>query len=70
MNLNLERNVGLLDRLMRSLLGVVMLTASFYTRTKRALSVILAILGSLQVIVGLTGHCLIYALFDYSTVSE
>lgn len=58
-------NVGTSDRVIRILLGVVLLVAGFLTHY--VLSVILLVVGVVSLITGLFGFCAIYRLFGINT---
>ncbi len=59
------RNAGRPDRIARVIVGVVLLVAAFFT--PHVVAIILAIIGAISVITGLTGFCLIYRLFGINT---
>ncbi len=59
------RNAGRPDRIARVIVGVVLLVAAFFT--SHAVAIILAIVGAVSAITGLTGFCLIYRLFGINT---
>ncbi len=59
------KNVGRPDRIARVIVGLVLLIAAFYL--PHIASIIVAIVGAVSVITGLTGFCVIYRLFGLDT---
>jgi hypothetical protein len=58
-------NEGWLDRVIRLVLGVVLIIIGLYL--SGALKIVLIILGIIGIITGLTGFCGLYALFGINT---
>ena len=61
--MNRLQNVGTTDRMTRILLGLLLLSSSFFLQSP--LSVILLAVGIVAVITGVTGFCALYLLFGF-----
>lgn len=60
-------NEGTVDRVVRVILGVVLLGVGLFV-VKGTLGIVLDVLGAVALITGITGFCLLYRLFgDFST---
>ena len=62
----MKRNVGELDRLLRTILGVYGMLLGFLF-IKGVVGTALGILSLAVLITGLVGHCAVYTLLDLST---
>jgi len=60
------QNEGEVDRVVRAILGVILLLVGFNVGSG-VWSVILYVLGGLMIVTSLTGFCLIYRLMGIST---
>jgi hypothetical protein len=61
-------NEGTIDRVIRAILGVVLLYVGFFVLAGTALGIVLDVLGVIAVVTAATGFCLLYRLFgDFST---
>lgn len=60
----MERNVGNLDRIIRLVLGVVLIIAGFYYHW------ILAVIGVIPLVTGLFNYCPLYKLLKISTYKK
>ena len=62
----MTQNEGTADRIIRVVLGIAAVLVAAFLTTGVA-DIILYIIGAILIITGLTGVCLIYKLFNYST---
>lgn len=63
-----HRNVGGPDRAVRLALGVILLpTGLFLLREDHGQGLVVTILGLVGLVTGITGFCLLYAPFSFST---
>lgn len=61
-------NEGTIDRVIRAILGVVLLYVGFFVLAGTTLGIVLDVLGVIAVVTAATGFCLLYRLFgDFST---
>lgn len=61
-------NEGTIDRVIRAILGVVLLYVGFFILAGTTLGIVLDVLGVIAVVTAATGFCLLYRLFgDFST---
>ncbi|WP_258084190.1 YgaP family membrane protein [Thermococcus thermotolerans] len=64
----MERNEGTLDRLLRIVIGIVLL--SIWAGMNVPYETVLLIVGLIALVTGLTGFCAIYKLLGISTCKE
>jgi hypothetical protein len=62
------RNENKNDRIVRAILGVILLAAAWYAGG--TLGIILAVVGLILLFTAATGFCLIYKLFGFSTCNK
>ncbi|MEM1241656.1 MAG: DUF2892 domain-containing protein [Cyanobacteria bacterium P01_H01_bin.26] len=60
-------NVGIVDRLLRLLIGGVLLYLGLFTYAGSALGIGLDVAGGLALLTGLVGSCALYGLFGINT---
>lgn len=63
----MKQNESNTDRIVRVIVGVVLLALGLFTHGGMALRIILDILGAIAIVTGLTGFCALYTLFHIST---
>ena len=63
----MKRNESNLDRIIRAILGVVLLVVGIWGGLQGALPVVLIVIGAVLLFTAITGFCLIYRIFNYST---
>lgn len=63
----MKRNEGTLDRIIRIILGVILLAAGIWGCVTGALMWVLIIVGAIALVTGLIGWCGLYAVFGCST---
>jgi hypothetical protein len=67
----IKRNIGTIDRIARLIGGAVFLIIAFLVldaADAAAGGIVLAVIGALLVMTAVTGYCLGYRLFNYSTI--
>jgi uncharacterized membrane protein HdeD (DUF308 family) len=55
------------DRVIRIILGIILVILGWFALGNNTLGVILDIIGIILIITGITGFCLLYTLFGMST---
>lgn len=55
------------DRVIRIILGIILIILGWFVLSNNTLGVILDIIGIILIITGITGFCLLYTLFGMST---
>ena len=55
------------DRVIRIILGIILIILGWFVLGNNTLGVILDIIGIILIITGITGFCLLYTLFGMST---
>jgi hypothetical protein len=68
--MSFKKNVGTTDRIVRSVLAVVLLIAAFTMPMSSVLSTILIILGVVLIGTSLIGFCPLYLPFNLSTLKK
>ena len=63
----MKQNESNVDRIIRGVLGIVLLAVAFLVVPAGTLQIVLAVIGAILLITGLTGFCLIYAILGLST---
>jgi len=64
----MKMNEGTIDRVVRIVLGVVLLYVGLFVLVGTTLGIVLDVLGAVAVGTGISGFCLLYKLFgDFST---
>lgn len=66
----MKPNEGIVDRIIRLILGVIFLILGFFVVGTGVLGVILDIIGVILVVTALTGFCVLYTFFGISTKKE
>ena len=69
----MKANEGTVDRIIRAVLGVVMLWAGLWPLNglqAAVLGIVVAVLGLILLVTALTGYCALYRLFGISTRRE
>ncbi len=64
-----ERNESAVDRIIRAIVGIV-LVALWLTTVKGAAGIVLLVVGIILIITAITGFCLLYKLFGFSTAKK
>jgi uncharacterized membrane protein HdeD (DUF308 family) len=64
----MKPNEGTTDRIVRLILGVVLIIIGWSVLGNSALGIILDIIGVILLITGITGFCAIYKVFGMSTL--
>ena len=64
----MKPNEGPTDRMVRLILGVVLIIIGWSVLGNSTLGIILDIIGLILVITGITGFCLVYKVFGMSTL--
>jgi hypothetical protein len=64
----MKPNEGATDRIVRLILGVVLIIIGWPVLGNSALGIILDIIGLILLITGITGFCVIYKVFGMNTV--
>ena len=64
-----HRNMGTLDRAIRAAVGVVLIPLGLFVLDGTA-AVVVTVVGVLGIMQGITGFCLLYALFGFSTLKH
>jgi hypothetical protein len=65
----MKKNEGTTDRILRALLGVLLLIVAYYF-VSGALSIILYILGAVALLTAITGFCALYTLLGIKTLKK
>ncbi|MGD1852632.1 MAG: DUF2892 domain-containing protein [Leptolyngbyaceae cyanobacterium] len=60
-------NVGIVDRLLRSLIGIVSLYLGLLVYADSTLGIVLDVVGSLALFTGIFGFCALYGLLGINT---
>ena len=63
----MAQNVGLLDRITRVILGLILIGARYFFKISGLLGDGMVLLGALWVWEGILGYCLLYGIFRWST---
>ena len=67
----MKMNEGTIDRVIRIVLGVVLLYVGFFVLAGTTLGVVLDVLGAVVLGTGISGFCLLYKLFgNFSTAKK
>jgi len=69
----MKANEGTVDRIIRAVLGVVMLWAGLWPLNglqAAVLGIVVAVIGLILLVTALTGYCALYRLFGISTRRE
>jgi hypothetical protein len=64
----MKPNEGSTDRIIRVILGIVLIIVGWFVLGNSVLGVILDIIGVILLITAITGFCLIYRLLGVSTI--
>jgi hypothetical protein len=66
-----KMNESTIDRVIRVVLGLVLLYVGFFVLAGTTLGIVLDVLGAIAVGTGVSGFCLLYKLFgDFSTAKK
>ncbi|MFA4967240.1 MAG: DUF2892 domain-containing protein [Candidatus Margulisiibacteriota bacterium] len=57
----MEQNMNMLDRAARVIIGIILIWAVFYYPMAAVWVWVLAILGLLFIVIGLSGYCMLYS---------
>ena len=63
----MKKNESNVDRIIRAILGIVLLVVGIWGGLQGALPVVLIVLGAVLLFTAVTGFCLIYKMFNFST---
>jgi hypothetical protein len=67
----MKMNEGTIDRVVRIVLGVVLLYVGLMVLAGTTLGIVLDVLGAVALVTGATGFCLLYKLFgNFSTAKK
>lgn len=64
----MHQNLGVIDRVIRFIIGLVLLYIGYYFGISTIVGIVLIILGAISFIESLVGFCLIYKIFGISTM--
>lgn len=66
--MNLKQNEGTIDRILRIVVGLILIGVGWLALANNTLGIVLDALGAILIITGVTGICMLYKLFgDFST---
>ena len=66
-----KKNESAVDRIIRAIVGVVILAIGIYeVKSLAVLGIILIIVGAVLIITAITGFCLLYTLLGISTCTD
>ena len=63
----MSKNLGAIDRVIRFIIGLVLLYGGYYFGISTIVGIVLVILGAISFIESLVGFCLIYKILGIST---
>jgi len=63
----MKANENTTDRIVRAVIGIALLLLAFLVVTNVALKVILIVVGAVALFTAITGFCLLYRAFNFST---
>lgn len=66
----MKQNEGTIDRILRLIIGAVLLVVAFVVLDAAAVSaggIVLAVIGAVLVLTGAVGYCMLYTVFHFST---
>ncbi len=66
----MSKNVGAIDRVIRIIVGLVLLYGGYYFGISTIVGIILIVLGAISIIDAITGFCLIYKILGISTAKS
>jgi hypothetical protein len=66
----MKQNVGIIDRIIRVLLAIGLFYVAMTWPMTSAIRIILSVVGGLLLVTSVTGFCLIYKLFGWSTLKS
>ena len=68
----MKKNVGTVDRIIRIILGIVLIGLGVYFQGSWGLvaMIVLVVLGLIALITGIIGYCGLYSLFKISTIKK
>jgi len=55
------------DRIIRIVLGAILLGIGLFTDVSTALEIVMMVIGGIALVTGIVGFCPLYALFKFST---
>lgn len=64
---NMEKTVGNLDRIIRIIIGIILIFISFFFSIGTVLKVILIIIGIILILTGITRICMLYSILGINT---
>ncbi|MCX8196957.1 MAG: DUF2892 domain-containing protein [Candidatus Micrarchaeota archaeon] len=62
-----EKNVGEADRIVRLILGAVLLLSAAFLQLDLPVRVLVALLGMISIFTGIVGSCMLYSFFGFKT---
>ncbi|MHB1662181.1 MAG: YgaP family membrane protein [bacterium] len=66
-----KKNEGATDRIIRAILGIIILVIGIYqVKSLLVLGIILIVVGAVLIITAITGFCLLYTLLGISTCTD
>ncbi len=66
----MKANEGTADRIIRLIVGIILLILGFMVLGNNVLGIILDVIGIILVITAISGFCLLYAVFGIRTKKE
>jgi uncharacterized membrane protein HdeD (DUF308 family) len=68
----MKKNVGMVDRIIRIILGIILIGLGLYFQGSWGLTVmiVLIVVGLIALITGIIGYCGIYSIFKISTLKK
>jgi len=67
----MKKNVGTVDKIVRGILGLVVIYLGvFFYATSSVLSIVLFVIGLLLIITSMTGFCFLYTLIGVNTKKD
>ena len=66
----MKQNESLVDRIVRVVVGLILLWLGWFYLGNSTLGIVLDVLGIVAIVTGLTGFCLLYKLFGNFTTKK
>jgi hypothetical protein len=65
-----EKNVGMIDRVVRIILGIVLIGVFYYHKVAAPWSYLVLVIGIIAIVTGLFGTCALYSLLGVNTLGK
>ena len=65
-----EKNVGMIDRLVRIILGIVLIAVFVLNMVAAPWSYLVALIGLIALVTGIVGTCALYSLLGMNTLGK